>query len=273
MFVRPERQRRSSVRKSLFAIFFLVFCLAVTAQQAMNNDSIVKMVKAGLSDDLIVTTINASPGTYDTSADGIIALKTAGVGDKVIAAIVAKAAAPAVAPPLPPLAPAASPRPAGIDDVGVYFQGKNGAWQNLEPEIVNFKTGGVLKSIASQGIVKGDVNGHIPGKNAKNVLTFPVTLAIYVPEGVDIAEYQLLRLRVNSDNREFRSVTGGVFHASGGATRDNLQFQSKKIAPRVYEIVLDQSLGKGEYGLLPPGSYTSSNMASGGKIYSISIPE
>jgi len=264
------------MRKSLFAIFSLVFCLAVAAQQAMNNDSIVKMVKAGLSDDLIVTTINASPGTYDTSADGIIALKAAGVSDKVVAAIVSKAAspaAPAVAPPPPPPAPAASPRPAGIDDVGVYFQDRSGAWQNLEPEIVNFKTGGVLKSIASEGLVKGDVNGHIPGKSAKNVLTFPVTLAVYVPEGVDIAEYQLLRLRVQSNSREFRSVTGGVFHASGGATRDNLQFQSKKIAPCVYEIVLEQSLGRGEYGLLPPGSYTSSNMASGGKIYSISVPE
>jgi hypothetical protein len=263
------------MRKILFAIFSLIFCLAVAAQQAMNNDSIVKMVKAGLSDDLIVTTINASPGTYDTSADGIIALKTAGVSDKVVAAMVARAATPPAPPaaPPPPPAPVTPVRPPGIDDVGVYFQDRNGAWQNLEPEIVNFKTGGVLKSIATDGIVKGDVNGHIPGKHAKNVLTFPVTLAVYVPEGVDIAEYQLLRLRVQSSSREFRSVTGGVFHASGGAIRDDLQFQSKKIAPRVYQIVLDQSLGRGEYGLLPPGSYTSSNMASGGKIYSISVPE
>ena len=263
------------MRKNLFAIFSLIFCLAVAAQQAMNNDSIVKMVKAGLSDDLIVTTINASPGTYDTSADGIIALKTAGVSDKVVAAMVARAATPPAPPaaPPPPPAPVTPVRPPGIDDVGVYFQDRNGAWQNLEPEIVNFKTGGVLKSIATDGIVKGDVNGHIPGKHAKNVLTFPVTLAVYVPEGVDIAEYQLLRLRVQSSSREFRSVTGGVFHASGGAIRDDLQFQSKKIAPRVYQIVLDQSLGRGEYGLLPPGSYTSSNMASGGKIYSISVPE
>ena len=107
----------------------------------------------------------------------------------------------------------------------------------------------------------------------KTVLTFPIILAVYVPEGVDIAEYQLLRLRQSSNAREFRSVTGGVIHSSGGATRDNVEFQSQKIAPRVYQIILDQSLGKGEYGLLPPGSYTSSNMASGGKIYSISIPE
>ena len=89
------------MRKSLFAIFFLVFCLAVTAQQPMNNDSIVKMVKAGLSDDLIVTTINASPGTYDTSADGIIALKAAGASDKDVAAIVTKASGTTQAPAAP----------------------------------------------------------------------------------------------------------------------------------------------------------------------------
>jgi hypothetical protein len=143
----------------------------------------------------------------------------------------------------------------------------------LEPEIVNFKTGGFLKSLATDGIVKGDINGHIPGKTAKLVLTFPVTLAVYVPEGVDIAEYQLLRLRDSGNAREFRSVTGGVIHSSGGAERDSVQYQSTKIAPRVYQINLDQALGKGEYGLMPPGSYTSSNMASGGKIYTISIPE
>ncbi len=265
------------MRRGILAVFFAVCCLAVAAQQAMNNDAVVKMVKAGLSDDLIVTTISSQPGTYDTSVDGIIALKSAGVSDKVVAAMVSKANAPAPRTPLVAPADAASApapvRPAGIDDVGVYYMDKSGAWQTLEPEIVNFKTGGVLKSIATNGIVKGDINGHVPGKTSKNVLAFPVTLAVYVPEGVDIAEYQLLRLRQNSNNREFRSVTGGVVHASGGATRDRIDFQSTKIAPRVYKIVLDQSLGKGEYGLMPPGSYSSSNMASGGKIYSISIPE
>ena len=155
----------------------------------------------------------------------------------------------------------------------MYYLDKTSAWQNLEPEIVNFKTGGFLKSFATDGLVKGDINGHISGAHAKTVLTFPITLAVYVPEGVDIAEYQLLRLRENSNNREFRSVTGGVVHSSGGAERDSVEFKSTKIAPRVYQIILDQALGKGEYGLMPPGSYTSSNMASGGKIYSISIPE
>lgn len=60
------------------------------AQAGLNNDSIIKMVKAGLSDDLVVTTIGSSVGTYDTSAEGMIALKTAGASDRVVSAIVQK---------------------------------------------------------------------------------------------------------------------------------------------------------------------------------------
>jgi hypothetical protein len=71
------------------------------AQQALNNDAVIKLVKAGLSDDLIVTTINASPGTYDTSPDGLIALKAAGASDKVVSAIVLKASGAAPSAPVP----------------------------------------------------------------------------------------------------------------------------------------------------------------------------
>jgi hypothetical protein len=90
------------MRKSFFAVLALAACSFLAAQQVMNNDSVVKLVKAGLSDDLIVTTINSSPGAYDTSADAVIALKSAGTSDKVIAAILAKAAQPTPAPEPPP---------------------------------------------------------------------------------------------------------------------------------------------------------------------------
>ena len=271
------------MRKNILAVVFLAICPLLGAQQALNNDAVIKLVKAGLSDDLIVTTINASPGTYDTSPDGLIALKAAGASDKVVAAIVLKAAAPPPVAATPAPAPAAeapapalaavSAFPAGIDEVGVYYKDKSGAWTPLMPEVVNFKTGGVLKSIASDGWVKEDINGHIVGRHAKLSATYPFVMAVYVPEGTAITEYQLLRLRTSSSSREFRSKTGGVFHASGGAKRDSVDFQPEKLAPRLYQITLQQTLGKGEYGLLPPGSYSSANMASGGKIYSVSIIE
>jgi len=253
------------------ATLFVVFCSLLSAQRVMNNEDVMKMVKAGLSEDVIITAINASPGLYDTTADGLVALKSAGAGDKVVSAVIVKASGVTVSP--APAVGAASKLPAGIDEVGVYFKDKSGAWFALMPEVVNFKSGGAMKKFVTNGIVKGDINGHIQGKHAKANMTFPVTLAVYVPEGTAITEYQLLRLRVNSDSREFRSITGGVIHESGGAKRDSVEFKPEKIAPRVYKITLEPELQRGEYGLLPPGATSSSNMASGGKIYSVSIGE
>jgi hypothetical protein len=263
------------VRKIFVILAVALLCsLGLAAQDPLNNDSVIKLVKAGLSDELIVNAIGSKPGTYDTSTDGLIALKTAGASDKVVSAIVLKASG-ATAPAPVAAPPAAGPNlPAGIDEVGVYYKDKDGSWVALMPEVVNFKTGGVLKSIATQGFVKGDINGHIPGPHAKKTLTLPVEFAVYVQEGTAITEYQLLRLRPSSGNsREFRSVTGGIVHASGGAARDSVAFEGKKLVPRVYTFTLEQTSGKGEYGLLPPGSVSSSNMASGGKMYTISVPE
>ena len=255
------------MRKSLLAVLFLVFASLLTAQQTLNNDGVIKMVKAGLSDDVVAATVTSSPGNYDTSAEALIALKSAGVADKIVAAIVTKSSAPAAAP------TNGSTLPKGIDEVGVYYKDKSDNWVALMPEVVNFKTGGALKKFATNGLIKNDVNGHIEGKSAKTQVTLPVVFAVYVPEGTAITEYQLVRLRQQSNSREFRSKTGGVIHESGGAKRDLVEFQSQKIAPRLYQLALEQSAGKGEYGIIPPGSYSSSNMASGGKIYSVSVLE
>ena len=49
-----------------------------------------------------------------------------------------------------------------VNEVGVYFK-KGDIWADLPPEVANFKTGGVLKTIGTAGIVKGDVNGTLMG--------------------------------------------------------------------------------------------------------------
>jgi hypothetical protein len=93
---------------------------------------------------------------------------------------------------------------------------------------------------------------------------------IYVPEGVSANEYDFLRFRINSDNREFRVLTGGVFHSTGGADRDEVKFAPVKTGPHTYQFTVDQSTGGGEYGILPPGT---GNVTNGGKIYTFAIVE
>jgi hypothetical protein len=154
-------------------------------------------------------------------------------------------------------------------DVGVYIQ-QDACWQPLLPEIVNWKTGGVLKSVATHGIVKGDINGHINGKSSRNSLHSPVKLLIYAPEGTEYTEYQLIHLRENSHSREFRTVTGGVFHQSGGATRDVLPFEAQHAGKRMWAISL-ASLPAGEYGFLPPGAVAARSSASIGKMYTFRL--
>lgn len=255
--------------RKVLAIIFIVLCPLLFAQQPLNNDAVIKMAKAGLSDDVIITSINSNPGTYDTSTDGLIALKKGKVSDKIVSAIIVKSSG----------GNAGSGNtgqtlgvPAGVDSVGVYYQDPSGAWQEVTAEVINFKTGGALKHIASVGIVKGDMNGDIAGNRARLIVKTPASFILYVPEGTSPGEYQLLRLHVNADNREFRSVTGGVVHESGGANQATVDFTSKKLAPRIYEITLNAEVGKGEYGFLPPmDSGSGKSMASSGKIYTFSL--
>jgi hypothetical protein len=80
--------------------------LLLLAEQTLTNDSVIKMVKMGFPEEMIVNAINRSPGTYDTSVAGLIALKNAGVGTKAVTAIVFKDTTPAQpSAPAPPAAP------------------------------------------------------------------------------------------------------------------------------------------------------------------------
>lgn len=78
------------MRKALITIGLLAVCPLLIAQQTLNNESVMKMVQMGFSEDTIASTVTRSPGVYDTSMDDLIALKKAGVGNKVVAAMVSK---------------------------------------------------------------------------------------------------------------------------------------------------------------------------------------
>lgn len=301
------------MRKSILAMVFLAISPMLFAQLSfnntqlsLNNEAVIKMVKAGLSDDLIITTINAMPGSYDTTPDGLIALKSAGASDKVVGAILNKAPAappqapvvptppppppapepapaPTPAPPPPPPPPppapvvpapppppppaAASALPPGIDLVGAYYKDKSGAWAPIPPEIVTAKASGF--TVRNNKV--GSIRGHILGAKAHTSALLPVTLAVYVPEGRTIAEYRLMRLLVKSSEREFHISSSLVSKESNDneIEKDAVLIASEKIAPRVYQITLSSGIVKGEYGLLAPRPNGSEG--SNWKIYCLSV--
>ena len=231
---------------------------------AMDNESVMKMSKAGLGDELIIETINTQPGKYVTDADSLVALKGAGVSDGGITAMINKGRRMLTNVPEKPI------ELPEVNEIGIYYKDHTGKWTAIEPEIVHIKSGGWLKSTVTDGIVKQDHNGRLNGRESKLALQCPIELLIYVPEGVSANEYDFIRFRINSDNREFRVLTGGVFHSTGGADRDEVKFNPIKTAPHTYRFTVDQSTGGGEYGILPPGT---GNVTNGGKIYTFAIVE
>jgi hypothetical protein len=252
-----------------FTLVPCVLCLTTSALAATSVDDVVKMVKAGLGEDIIIAQLAKDNTKFDLSVDDLIKLKGAKVPEQVIKAMVSGPASSGASTTGSPAT--AAPSGAALE-IGVLYL-KKGEWTDVLPEVVNWKTGGVLKNIATVGIVKGDVNGNVNGAHSKNSVVSPLQFKIVAPEGVAITEYQLLRLHENKDYREFRTVTGGVMHVKGGAIRDLVPFESKKIGPRVFEILLPNTLGAGEYGFLPPGAFGSASSASIGKMYTFRVIE
>jgi hypothetical protein len=58
------------------------------APAAMTNRDVIALVKAKISDDIIITKIRQSKTRFDTSTNGLVALKQAGVSDQLIAVMV-----------------------------------------------------------------------------------------------------------------------------------------------------------------------------------------
>jgi hypothetical protein len=117
--------------RTKYAVWMGIAFLAVfaTAQTAMTNDAVIKMAKAGLSDDIILGSVNGQPGQYRTTADDLIALKSAGVSDKVIGAMITKASGRG--------GPAPAPVAASIQD----HLDLSGLWKAYNPRYPNKVTG------------------------------------------------------------------------------------------------------------------------------------
>jgi hypothetical protein len=253
----------------------------ILAQETMNNDAVIKLLKAGLSDDLIVNTINASPGKYDTSADALIALRNAGADSKVISAVLMKSRP---GPPPPPavaaLDAASTPAepawkmPAGVDGVGVYFKFGNDRWKPVLAETVTRKAAGAVMSMALEGKIKGEVNAIVMGSSSPLTLPLPASFLLYVPDGSSPSQYLLLRFYVHDKYRVFHLEKGGEFHRSSSEAIDQVDFSSTQLGPRVFKITLGPELGKGEYGFLAPNDAGDLESSAGrGKIYTFSVAE
>lgn len=96
---------------SLFASLLLWLACPLIGW-SMNNADVIKMTKAGLSEETILAAMRKETPDYDTSTDALIALKGESVSEKVIQQMITLKKAAQAPTPAPEAAPAPTPAPA-----------------------------------------------------------------------------------------------------------------------------------------------------------------
>ena len=69
-------------------LFAVIFSVSTMAQTALTNDDVVKLLKAGLSTNVITAKIKSTSGKYDTSVEALARLKADNVPEDVILAMI-----------------------------------------------------------------------------------------------------------------------------------------------------------------------------------------
>lgn len=263
----------------------VVFVLAgvfAFSQEALTNDAIVKMVKAGLSANVIVSMVKTQPAKYSLSPDDLIKLKSAGVPDNVVGAMVEKNAGAGIGSAANHTASGATPAagtvasgdpndPIAPHDSGIYLYSKNrnGEYNLTVLEQAAYqgsKTGGMFSSAMTYGIKKVHQKAVIPGQHASIRTSDPQPVFYFYFEDKAAGlgkggfgagavsnpnQFALIRLEITKSSRETTIAEFGAFGGSSGTNQKSMiSFKSEKLKPGLYKVTPLNPMEPSEYCFL-----------------------
>ena len=195
-----------------FLCFLLLVCAPSEGNQdqhkRMTNADIVNLAQVGLAEDVIIAKIRAvsaadpSAVAFDTSLDGLKALKGANVSDAVIKVM--------INPSSPSVMMVGSATPTSLDpnlpppEVGVYWK-DGSSFVLLQGQVISqSKIGGKAGSMFTYGMRGLHWDAFLNGPKSNNVVKerHPV-FYLYVPDGNTSGDHVLLKLNKKGDRREF----------------------------------------------------------------------
>jgi hypothetical protein len=265
------RCRSARIRASFAATFLLLCCFLASSQELtkrLTNQDVIDMTMLGLSDEVIIAKIRSASAAgslkFDTSVEGLKALKAAKVSDEVIKVMLNPA------PPPAPVVVAASPISTDPNfpppEVGVYW--KEGAnfvlLQGLN--VSQAKVGGRAGSFFTDGMRSEHWDATVAGPTSQNrVKDRRPIFYFYVPDGDTAADYALIKLEKKSDHREFQVGSfGGVTGGKSGVKKEKqIPYHAEHVGIRIYKVTLDSDLKVGEYGFFL-GTGAQATMSGGG---------
>lgn len=284
--------------KRNFLIFGAVFALlfgissAAFAQETMTNEEVISLTKAGLASSIIIGKIRTSKGAFDTTTDGLIKLKQAGVGDDVVSAMFeANTGKSSSAAPVSSAAGTGDPNdPMSKHGYGIYlYEEKDGVRKmtQLQPNVsAQNRTGGAFTaSMTPFGLGKIKTKANLPGRTANLQLTTTSPVFYFYLDtssgGLNTAsgipstpnEFTLVRFNQRSDNREVTIAKANSWGGKGGLSDEYVvPLKAEDMGNGVFKVTPAAEMKKGEYGFYLVNSGNSNvNAGIGSKFFDFGI--
>jgi hypothetical protein len=259
------------------------------APAPMTNQDVIKLVKAKISEDLIIAKIKKSKTRFDVSVDGLVALKEAGVSDSLIA-VMMDPSAPAAPPPAPPAAPASAapapsaapkpafppsnvpkevapvdanvaprapaPKPASVTSApanfGIYIwaDGELKPLGRVQTKVQLSKFRSLLKSVVPFVRQKIDIN--IPGAHSTSRfdLVRPTFFAFF-PASRDVSKFKLLQCKITGQKFDQRTLANASIMFSTEQNQDEVPCDIGPTAVKdLYRIFPREDIPSGEFGFV-----------------------
>lgn len=252
--------------------------------QPLQNQDIVEMVHAKLSDSVIIAKIKSSSCKFDTRASELIKLKSEGVSDQVLKAM-AECGAPASARPTRTAHPTNPNGPMSPHPPGIYWESTTGGHtQMVVLEASSYSRGemsGGLKMGFTMGISKAKwkviVNGaranfRIPDSKPHFWFYFANSGGAFSSGPSSPSDFTLVKLDRHGSHRELVVGKAGLTGVSSGVpSNDTISLNAKQVSPGIYETVPAKQLKAGEYAFLPAGQGALALSMTGGKLFDFEI--
>ena len=259
-----------------------LFVPIVDAGEVLTNEAVVSMVKAGLSEDLIIMKIASAPNTFDLSTNNLLSLKQQGVSDAILKAMMQSEGqtqgakketakgAPAVSAPQSPGAPPPYQLPPP-EVVQQYLQQLGPQFQNLGPpaQLSLFRDGQWIQMDYVAGALQESVGNAfkrafamsfhheasliIQGDSAKFRITEKVPVFRFMgnPEG----RLALVSFVRDSDRNIryvvlYRRLGSTEWVTKPGGKGEEIAIDSKREPDGFYTITPKAALPPGEYGVV-----------------------
>jgi hypothetical protein len=268
--------------------------------ETLDNGKVAALVQVGLGDEAVIAKVRNSAARYDTSTDGLIALRKAGISSAVIAAMIEAAQASDVS--ADAVRSSDSPDPHVPHPSGVYLLGDwlpQARMLSIDPTTSNqTKTGGFFGYMMTGGIASMSFNTVVPNAQARIVAGNgrPVFYFYFDQSRGSLStagqsspwmagavtspnEFSLVRFALKKGRREAKIGKFNIGGAKAGVMdEDRIPFAYEQISPGVFQVRPSAELRPGEYGFIYSISTGGGGMGMAGmgaqtsKIFDFSVP-